>query len=210
NLTQTLQSIRKTWLDGVLGARNAPGLERALEDGPFTPAVARSKGLIDAVGFESEALDEARRKGDVKRTNTVFGPGRKEDDGGLAELIRILAGTGDRRTDRDHVAVVAAVGAITMNSSEGFGSDGITAGAMLKTLRRLKKDKSVKAVVLRLDSPGGSPLASDLIWHEIMALRKEKPVIASVGSMAASGGYYLACAAHSILAERTSIVGSIG
>ena len=210
NLTETLQSIRQTWLDGVISARSMPGLREALENGPFIPAVARTKGLIDAVGFESEALAEAKQKGNVERTRTVFGPGRKEDGGGLAELIRILAGTGDQGTERDHVAVVTAVGGITMTSSEGFGSDGITAGAMLKTLRRLKKDKSVKAVVLRLDSPGGSPLASDLIWHELMALRKEKPVVASIGTMAASGGYYLACAAHSILAERTSIVGSIG
>jgi protease-4 len=68
----------------------------------------------------------------------------------------------------------------------------------------------VKAVVIRIDSPGGSPLASDLIWHELMELRKAKPVVASVGGMAASGGYYIACGAQRIFAEPSSIVGSIG
>jgi protease-4 len=74
----------------------------------------------------------------------------------------------------------------------------------------MKNDDSVKAVVLRIDSPGGSPLASDLIWHELMELRKKKPILVSVGNMAASGGYYIACASSRIFAERTSIVGSIG
>ena len=68
----------------------------------------------------------------------------------------------------------------------------------------------MKAVVLRINSPGGSPLASDLIWHEMMELRKKKPILVSVGNMAASGGYYIACAGQRIFAERTSIVGSIG
>jgi len=74
----------------------------------------------------------------------------------------------------------------------------------------MQQDDSVKAVVLRIDSPGGSPLASDLLWHEMMGLRKKKPIIVSVGNMAASGGYYIACASQRIFAERTSIVGSIG
>ena len=77
-------------------------------------------------------------------------------------------------------------------------------------MRRLVRDDSVKAVVLRIDSPGGSALASDLLWHELMELRKKKPLIASIGDMAASGGYYLASAANRVVAEPTSIVGSIG
>ncbi|HEY3498109.1 MAG TPA: S49 family peptidase, partial [Polyangiaceae bacterium] len=71
-------------------------------------------------------------------------------------------------------------------------------------------DDSVKAVVLRIDSPGGSALASDLLWHEVMEIQKKKPVVASVGGMAASGGYYIVAGAQRIFAEPTSIVGSIG
>lgn len=210
NLTATLRSIRNTWLTEAADARKQPALKHALEHGPYVPEAARAKGLVDKVGFESEALTEAKQHARVERTEVVFGAGRREADAGLAELVRILAGSGDVDKNRPHIAVVPAVGGITMQSSESIGSSGITATAMLKTLRRLKKSDSVKAVVLRLDSPGGSPLASDLIWKEVMDLKKEKPVIASVGGMAASGGYYIACAADRIIAERTSIVGSIG
>jgi protease-4 len=93
----------------------------------------------------------------------------------------------------------------------GLMSDGgISAKAYTKIFRKLRKDDAVKAVVLRIDSPGGSALASDLLWHELMLLKKEKPLVASVGGMAASGGYYMACAANKIVAPETSIVGSIG
>jgi protease-4 len=74
----------------------------------------------------------------------------------------------------------------------------------------LRDASSVKAVVLRIDSPGGSALASDLLWRELMLLKAKKPLIVSVGNLAASGGYYMACAGHRIVASRTSIVGSIG
>src|SRR5436190_1386122 len=78
-----------------------------------------------------------------------------------------------------------------------------------RTLRTVEKDDDVKALVVRIDSPGGSALASDLIWHHLMRVRKKKPVIFSVGDMAASGGMYLASAADFIFAEPMSIVGSI-
>jgi protease-4 len=92
-----------------------------------------------------------------------------------------------------------------------FGqSSGITERSLGRTVRSLTEDGSVKAVVLRIDSPGGSALASDLLWRALMQLRAKKPLIVSVGDMAASGGYYLASAANRIFAEPTSIVGSIG
>ncbi|HEY6724202.1 MAG TPA: S49 family peptidase [Polyangiaceae bacterium] len=210
NLTATLHSIRNTWLAEAADARKQPALKHALEHGPYIPEAAKAKGIVDKVGFEADAIAEAKKHAGVEGSKVVFGPGRKQSDAGLAELVRLLAGTSDVDKNRPHIAVVPAVGGITMQSSESIGSSGITATAMLKTLRRLKKSESVKAVVLRLDSPGGSPLASDLIWREVMDLKKEKPVIASVGGMAASGGYYIACAADRIIAERTSIVGSIG
>jgi protease-4 len=108
------------------------------------------------------------------------------------------------------VAVLPAVGGIAMASGSGVTDDGIAADSITRSIRRLKADKSVKAVVLRINSPGGSALASDLIWHELMLLREQKPLVISVGSMAASGGYYMACAGHQIFSEQTSIVGSIG
>jgi protease-4 len=97
-----------------------------------------------------------------------------------------------------------------MDAGGPLDAGGIAAKSMNRTLRRLREDDSVKAVVLRVDSPGGSPLASDLIWHEMMELRKKKPVVVSVGTMAASGAYYIASASDRIFCEQTSIVGSIG
>jgi protease-4 len=97
------------------------------------------------------------------------------------------------------------------SGSTVFGARaGITERALGRAVRALTEDQSVKAVVLRIDSPGGSALASDLLWRALMQLRAKKTLVVSIGDMAASGGYYLASAAHRIVAEPTSIVGSIG
>jgi protease-4 len=90
------------------------------------------------------------------------------------------------------------------------GSDGIGEHELGRVLARLTKDEATRAVVLRIDSPGGSALASDLLWKKLMKLREAKPLVVSIGGMAASGGYYMACAGSKILAEPTSIIGSIG
>ncbi|MCA9626748.1 MAG: signal peptide peptidase SppA [Myxococcales bacterium] len=208
SLTTVLASIRTTWIDSVKKQR--PGVEAALEDGPWSADQAKQKKLVDEIGYESDALEDAKQRGTADKVRTVFGPKSSGGGGGtnLAALIRSISGANRRASGADRIAVVPAVGGIAM-SSGGFGG-GIAASSLTKTLRRLAKDDSVKAVVLRIDSPGGSALASDLLWHELMEVRAKKPLIASVGSMAASGGYYMACAANEIFAERTSIVGSIG
>ena len=98
-----------------------------------------------------------------------------------------------------------------MQGGGTFGSrSGISERALGRTIRTLTDDASVKAVVLRIDSPGGSALASDLLWRALMQLRAKKPLVVSVGDMAASGGYYLASSADFIYADAMSIVGSIG
>ncbi len=212
SLISTLASMRQTWLAEVKASRKAhQQLGESLEHGPWTAQEAKARGLVDAIGFETEARKEALERGSARETEVKFGPKSTQDSGsGLAELIRVLAGTDDGSGGPPHIVVLPAQGAIKVQSEGLFGDGGIAAKALTKTLRRLAKDKSVKAVVLRIDSPGGSALASDLMWHEVMQLRKKKPVIASIGDMAASGGYYIAAAAHKIIAERTSIVGSIG
>lgn len=111
---------------------------------------------------------------------------------------------GDRK---NRVAVVLTSGDIV----SGKGGDGqIGSDKVAAELRRLRKDKTVKAVVLRIDSPGGSALASDVIWREVMKTRESKPVVASMGDYAASGGYYMAMGCTKIVAEPTTITGSIG
>lgn len=210
-LRSTLASIRQSWLDTAERGRPGKRLRDKLEQGPYTPEEAKAAGLIDKIGFESEALKEARELAKTEYSEVAFGQRARSGDGiDIGQLIQILAGAGDGAAGRPRIVVVPAEGAIGMDAGGPFDSGGISAKALNRTLQRLRRDDTVKAVVLRIDSPGGSPLASDLVWHELMELRKKKPVVASVGSMAASGGYYIACAAQKVVAEPTSIVGSIG
>ena len=211
SLVETLAAIRGAWLEESTEVKKSDALRSALEHGPWSAGEALERGLIDEIGFDSEALAAAKQAAKVEAVEVGFGPRAKSGSGfAIGDLLRALSGASGESQGQPHVAVVPAEGAITMEAGGPLQRGGITARALGKTLRRMQKDDAVKAVVLRIDSPGGSPLASDLIWHEMMELRKKKPVIVSVGSMAASGGYYIACASNRIFAERTSIVGSIG
>lgn len=211
SLIETLRAIREGWLEQATQAGKPDSVRVALEQGPWTPQDAQKQGLIDAVGFESEALVEAKKLAKAERVSDAYGGSGKGSKGlDVAEIVRVIAGSNESATSKPHVAIVPAEGAIAMESGGALDSGGITARAITKTLRRLKGDDAVRAVVLRIDSPGGSALASDLIWHELRELKKKKPLVVSVGGMAASGGYYMACAADKIFAEATSIVGSIG
>jgi protease-4 len=144
------------------------------------------------------------------RDEVVFGPGAEEQGGDLEDVVRAIAGEGG---DTGPVALVRASGSISMTAGgNGIlgGRGGIVERDFDREIRKLEKDEDVKSVVVRIDSPGGSALASDLMWHHLMRLRKKKPLVFSVGDMAASGGYYLASSADYIFAEPMSIVGSIG
>jgi len=210
-LTETLASIRKSWLDGVEAAKRGRAARADMEDGPWSPREAKERGLVDEIGYEAQALDDAKKRASTERLATGFGAKSQPAEGpDIGELIRILSGADDSAGGRPHIALVPAEGSISMQAGGFLDGGGITAKALTKTLRKLAKDDSVKVVVLRIDSPGGSALASDLLWYELRELQKKKPIVASVGEMAASGGYYLACAADRIVAEPTSIVGSIG
>lgn len=204
-------SMRESWVNGIAAHREDPQAAAAAENGPWMPKAAQAIGLVDRVGFESDArrqLEELTQQ-DKEDYISAFGARQQDERASLlAELLRMLAGADT--VDAAHVTILPAIGSIGMDSGGGLSDEGIVARSMVRSIRRLQEDQSVKAVVLRIDSPGGSALASDLIWHELMQLREVKPLIASVGAMAASGGYYLASAAEHVFAERTSIVGSIG
>ena len=106
---------------------------------------------------------------------------------------------------REKIALVYAIGDI-----DGFGDEGIKSDELSKAIRAARRDSTVKAIVLRINSPGGSAYGSDVIWREVKLASEVKPVIASMGDVAASGGYYIAAAADTIIADRTTITGSIG
>ena len=209
SLEGTLADLRATWIDGLKKGRGHDEVEAAAEDGPYSPAAAKARLLIDDVGYVDDALNEAKKAAGVTRDEVRFGRGAAGKDDELGDLVRILAGS---RASAAPIALIRATGSIGMAPSGGpFGSEaGITERELGKILARVEKDDAVKAVVLRIDSPGGSALASDLIWHELRKVRAKKPVVVSVGGMAASGGYYISSAATQILAEPTSILGSIG
>lgn len=108
------------------------------------------------------------------------------------------------------IAVYYAYGEIDGNNSSSMSEDGIDSKKMIRDLRKLQEDEDVKAVVLRVNSPGGSAFGSEQIWYAVSQLKKEKPVIVSMGDYAASGGYYISCNADTIVADPTTLTGSIG
>ena len=111
------------------------------------------------------------------------------------------------KISRDKIAIIYATGEI--NSGKG-DLKSIGSETTAKAIKKAREDERVKAIVLRVNSPGGSALASDVIWRETTLAKAEKPLVISMGNVAASGGYYIACAADTIVANPTTITGSIG
>jgi protease-4 len=157
--------------------------------------------LVDGLKYKDEILTELKSrtgtelKKDLHSVDLAdYGKAKKADDG-------------DQSTSTKRIAIVYASGEITGGDGDdnSIGSENIS-----KAIRKVRMDDKVKAVVLRVNSPGGSSLASDVIWREVMLTKKVKPIIVSMGDVAASGGYYIACAADSIYAEPNTITGSIG
>ncbi|MDQ0967053.1 protease-4 [Flavobacterium sp. W4I14] len=153
--------------------------------------------MIDALKYKDQILEElkglsGRTRGENIRSVTINDYAKNNTDTGEG---------------KDKVAVIYANGEI----SGGEGSDNqIGSERISRAIRKARLDDNIKAVVLRVNSPGGSALASDVIWREIVLTKKEKPVIASFGDVAASGGYYIGCAADSIFVQPNTITGSIG
>ena len=208
SLQSTLAGMRASWLGGILRARPALAPETP-EDGPYAAPRAQSLGLVDQVGYFDDARSELERETAAGRAEVRFGAGAGSGRDDLTEILRVVVG---ESLEVAPVAVVRADGAISLEGADGLlgGSGGIVERRLARTLLRLEKDDDVKAVVLRIDSPGGSALASDLLWHGLMRLRAKKPLVVSVGGMAASGGYYMASTGTVVLADEASILGSIG
>ncbi len=168
--------------------------------------------LCEAKSYvENKLADKLAYLSDVKealKTRLELG---EDDDLNFTTIADVAAADDLGKKVDDEVAVYYAYGEI--NDSQGFGfsqEHQITTKATITDLQKLRKDKDVKAVVIRVNSPGGSAFASEQIWHEIQLLRAEKPVVISMGGLAASGGYYISCGANKIFAEPMTLTGSIG
>ncbi len=128
---------------------------------------------------------------------------------GLKEMVNVKKNVPKDKSG-NVIAVYYAYGEIDGGTSSSTGEEGINSVKVIKDLRKLKDDEDVKAVVLRVNSPGGSAYGSEQIWYAVSQLKKEKPVIVSMGDYAASGGYYISCNADTIVADPTTLTGSIG
>ncbi len=177
---------------------------------------AQMKRLTDelAVVLPEEALEHRFVDGLIyeDQMDGVFADlGVEADDEGNYSFVSLGAYAGQLGFDvkslsADQIAIVYGDGEI----SDGEGSEGICGNTLAAQLRKVRENDEVKAVVLRVNSPGGSALASDVIWREMTLLKAEKPVVVSMGSYAASGGYYISCPADVIVADKMTLTGSIG
>ncbi|MBQ3700846.1 MAG: signal peptide peptidase SppA [Prevotella sp.] len=157
--------------------------------------------LVDKLIYTDEV------KGEIKKLLKI------DADEKIKQLnLTAMEGVKPKKEEGDQVAVYYAYGEIVDSDAGSMVSDGdnIIAAVVCKDLEALAEDDDVKAVVLRVNSPGGSAYASEQIWHSVSQLKTKKPVVVSMGGYAASGGYYISCPASYIIAEPTTITGSIG
>ncbi len=157
--------------------------------------LAQKNKLIDAAIYQDEYDDKLEKVTDGKFSTISINDYIKSGKGRKSSVAK------------DKIAVIYAQGEIIYGKGN---EDVIGQGIINKAIKKAVKDKKVKAIVLRINSPGGSALASELIWRELELAKKEKPLVVSMGNLAASGGYYIACNADLIIAEPTTITGSIG
>ncbi|MFV5691543.1 signal peptide peptidase SppA [Flavobacterium sp. LT1R49] len=198
-----LNSIWNSVVTEISKSRNVPVVKlNEIANGLLarTPQMAKTKGLVDIVAYEDVYHDA------IKNILKV----EKDEDYNKVSILdyaKKVAATSKNTDANDKIAIIYAQGEI--RSGEG-DVDVIGEGSMRRSLQEARKDKNIKAIVLRINSPGGSALTSDLIWREVELTKKVKPVVVSMGNYAASGGYYIACNANKIFAENNTITGSIG
>jgi protease-4 len=186
---------------GLAEGRNKSEAEirELIDHGPFLPEDAVRVGLVDDLAYEDE-LDD--------KVPLSKGAARFLDQHSYRSVSNSSLGL-DRG---QRIALIYAVGLISSGQSSYDSPQGQVVGSdtLVEHLRKARGDSSIKAIVLRIDSPGGSAIASDVIWREVMLTREVKPVIASMGDVAASGGYYIAMPASAIVAQPATLTGSIG
>ncbi|HXI04320.1 MAG TPA: signal peptide peptidase SppA [Candidatus Saccharimonadales bacterium] len=192
--------IYESIVEGIASSRGwtTDAVKALIDRGPFTGEEALKEGLIDKLAYYDEFREAVKDRAGGHLTTLDW-----------REYADRRSGFGE---GTHKIAVIHATGAVVRGRSgydpgAGFllGSETIT-----KAIRQARKDRSIEGIILRVDSPGGSALASDVIWRETDIARKEKPVVASYGDLAASGGYYLSCSADRIIAEPSTLTGSIG
>lgn len=179
-------------------------VRKLIDDAPYSAQKAKDVGLIDETAYRDDVEKELKKRFGYKDTDT-FTPVRASDYRDVSpESLGLNKG--------ERIAVIYASGDIGSGSSANSpsGEQSIGSDTLAKALTDAAADKTIKAIVLRVDSPGGSGLASDIIWHAVDAANQKKPVVVSMSDVAASGGYYISASAAKIIAQPSTITGSIG
>lgn len=216
-LDVVLRGIHEAFVAAVAESRglSVEAVQALVDRGPWTADEAEEQGLIDEVLYPNQWKSAIREElgEEVPEDGAVEeGPDKLVFVGTFRFLRghRVLQRLNHLVAPKPKVAVLVAEGSIVESDASQVAHGRIARRPLVSVLRALRKDEDVAAVVLRINSPGGSGLASDMIWHELRRVAKKKPLVASMGSVAASGGYYLAMAADEVLAAPLTITGSIG
>ena len=193
-----LNSINDNIMDSISSQRQIPFEVVKKHANQLTlnsAEICLEKGYVDHLIYEDQVEDSLIAIGTNEKLKTISLKGYSS------------VKSKDKDISRNKIAIVYATGEINSGKGDVASIGSKTTSAAIKKAR---KDKNVKAIILRVNSPGGSALASDVIWRETKLAQKEKPLVVSMGDYAASGGYYIACAADTIIANPTTLTGSIG
>lgn len=205
-INSLLDDLFNRYVESVAKARGKSAEEmRGIIDGaPYSAAKAKELGLIDGVGYRDELEKELKTKLGYKDSDDL----RIVRSGAYSDVEPESLGL----NKGEKIAVIYATGDIGSGQSQNSpgGDQSIGSDTLSKAIRDAGEDKTIKAIVIRVDSPGGSGLASDIIWHAVEGAKAKKPVVISMSDVAASGGYYIAAGANKIIAEPSTITGSIG
>lgn len=164
-----------------------------------SPEDAMAKSMVDSLLYMDQVMANLKQRSGTTKDEPQFVS--------LSDYITVAKANPAKKLSKNKVAVIYASGSIVDNGSQ---DKEIVGNDMAKNIAKAREDSTVKAIVFRVNSPGGSALASDVIWREVTLAMKDKPVIVSMGEYAASGGYYISCPADMILANASTLTGSIG
>ncbi len=205
-INSLLDDLFNRYVNAIAQARHkTPDEVRALIDNaPYNAIKAREAGLIDESLYRDDVEKQFKKMFGYKETDAFVAVRGSDYKDVSPESLGLNKG--------ERIAVIYASGDIGSGSSQNSpsGDQSIGSDTVAKALNDAAADKSLKAIVLRVDSPGGSGLASDIIWHAVEAANKQKPVVVSMSDVAASGGYYISASASKIIAQPSTITGSIG
>lgn len=220
NMTALIDDLYDEMLTTIASDRDIKieEIRKLVDQGLLMAAEAKEAGLIDRVIYPDQFRDALQKEYNADKLVYVENYAKQKVDTdfsgpmGMMKLFQSMMGEGRSGSgdSAPKIAVVYAVGPIMSGKSQSSLMGGTSMGSttIVEALQEAAKDETVKAIVLRVDSPGGSALASDLIWRQTQAI--EKPIIASMGDVAASGGYYISMGADRVFAEPGTVTGSIG